>query len=374
MHSGALLTSLLYSLYLLTKSSVDSTSRCLMLWSSMGSLMYFFLVKIVFQECFFQIVIAVYRLGQKVIKPYSRISCQRGVEHMTPATGCSFCRNTPEGYVGCGPTLVLQKWLFSSPNHVSHDRRGLARSGLFRIAHCEYFRRTQLYPIPWMAPTWNVRVYVCGMWSQNHTLWGVRVPIFIADSRCITEASSGSLLSVLLPPDHGQLVQGPKACYTCYTSSSALTLKEKLWKTLLNHEFDTSKIRGQSYDGASNMRGKCNGLQALVLKDCPYAYYVHCFAHRLQLALVAASKEVILVHQFFENLAYIINVVYASSKRHDELQKANVIETKRLLELGEIKSCRGANQARTLRRAGDTRWGSHIITKVGMIYEISCMF
>ncbi|GJV82092.1 hypothetical protein Tco_1517962 [Tanacetum coccineum] len=35
-------TSLLSSLYLLTKSSVDSPSRCLMLWSSMGSLMYFF--------------------------------------------------------------------------------------------------------------------------------------------------------------------------------------------------------------------------------------------------------------------------------------------------------------------------------------------
>ncbi|GJU31139.1 zinc finger MYM-type protein 1-like protein [Tanacetum coccineum] len=73
----------------------------------------------------------------------------------------------------------------------------------------------------------------------------------------------------------------------------AVTLKANLWEQLLNYEFDISKIRGQGYDGASNMRGEWNGLQALVAKDCPYAYYVHCFAHRLQLALVAASKEVI---------------------------------------------------------------------------------
>ncbi|GKE31572.1 zinc finger MYM-type protein 1-like protein, partial [Tanacetum coccineum] len=91
------------------------------------------------------------------------------------------------------------------------------------------------------------------------------------------------------------------------------------------------------YDGASNMRGEWNGLQALVCKDCPYAYYVHCFAHRLQLALGAASSKVILVHQFFTRLTFTINVVCASSKRHDELQKTKASETTQLLELGEIK-------------------------------------
>jgi hypothetical protein len=39
------------------------------------------------------------------------------------------------------------------------------------------------------------------------------------------------------------------------------------------------------------MRGAWNRLQALFLKDCPYAYYVHCFAHRLQLTLVAAARN-----------------------------------------------------------------------------------
>ena len=32
------------------------------------------------------------------------------------------------------------------------------------------------------------------------------------------------------------------------------------------------------------------------LKDYPYAYYVHCMTHSLQLALVTASREVKNVH------------------------------------------------------------------------------
>ncbi|XP_023753024.1 uncharacterized protein LOC111901409 [Lactuca sativa] len=139
----------------------------------------------------------------------------------------------------------------------------------------------------------------------------------------------------------------------------SLTLKTNMWRQLLHYQFDVSKIRGQGYDGASNMRGEWNGLQALVLKDCPYAYYVHCFAHRLQLALVAASREIIPVHQFFTNLIFTINVVCASSKRHDDLQKAKATEIEQLLELGEIESGKGLNQVGTFRRAGDTRWGSH---------------
>ncbi|XP_071697594.1 uncharacterized protein [Rutidosis leptorrhynchoides] len=79
----------------------------------------------------------------------------------------------------------------------------------------------------------------------------------------------------------------------------------------------------------------------------------------LQLALVAASREVIPVHQFFEKLTFLINVICASIKRHDELQKAKALETLRLLELDEIETGKGANQVGTLKRGGDTRWGSY---------------
>jgi len=79
-------------------------------------------------------------------------------------------------------------------------------------------------------------------------------------------------------------------------------------------------------------------LQALFLSDCPCAYYVHYFAHRLQLALVAASREVIYVHEFFSNLNFIINVVGASCKRHDELQATQAAEIAHLIAIDELET------------------------------------
>ncbi|XP_016667573.2 zinc finger MYM-type protein 1-like [Gossypium hirsutum] len=118
--------------------------------------------------------------------------------------------------------------------------------------------------------------------------------------------------------------------------TASLTLKNVIFKVLLQHSFDIQNIRGQGYDGASNMRGEFNGLQALILNDCRYAYYVHCFAHRLQLALVAAAREVVEVHQFFKDLSDIVNIASASSKRHDELQKAQAAEISRLVSINEL--------------------------------------
>ncbi|KAK1395010.1 Repressor of the inhibitor of the protein kinase-like protein [Heracleum sosnowskyi] len=73
------------------------------------------------------------------------------------------------------------------------------------------------------------------------------------------------------------------------TTSS--TLKKELSNVLTRNNLSIQSMRGQGYDGASNMRGAFNGLHALFLRDCPYAYYVHCFAHRLQLALVGAAEK-----------------------------------------------------------------------------------
>ena len=65
----------------------------------------------------------------------------------------------------------------------------------------------------------------------------------------------------------------------CVDDTSALTLKREICIVLSRYNLLIENLRGQGYDGASNMRGEWNGLQALFLKDCPYAYYVHYFAH-----------------------------------------------------------------------------------------------
>ncbi|KAG5583353.1 hypothetical protein H5410_053980 [Solanum commersonii] len=68
--------------------------------------------------------------------------------------------------------------------------------------------------------------------------------------------------------------------------TSSQSLKKAIYSLLLDHSLCTSKIRGQGYDGASNMQEEINGLKSLILQDTPSAYILFiAFAHQLQLAL-----------------------------------------------------------------------------------------
>jgi hypothetical protein len=115
-------------------------------------------------------------------------------------------------------------------------------------------------------------------------------------------------------------------------------------------------------------------LQALFLNDCPCAYYVHCFAHPLQLALVAASREVASVHQFFTNLNFIINVVSDSCKCHDQLQIVHATQIAHMGAIGELETENEANQIGTLKRADDSHWGSHFNSICSLIrmFDATC--
>ncbi|KAL5752142.1 hypothetical protein ACOSQ2_022649 [Xanthoceras sorbifolium] len=100
-------------------------------------------------------------------------------------------------------------------------------------------------------------------------------------------------------------------------------------------------------------------LQALFLDEGPYAYYIHCMAYRLQLALVGSSREVILVYQFFSKLTSIVNIIGAFCKCNSELQSAQEDAIAHMITIDELETGKWANQLENLQRAGDTRWGSH---------------
>ncbi|KAM5586362.1 zinc finger MYM-type protein 1, partial [Rosa sericea] len=138
------------------------------------------------------------------------------------------------------------------------------------------------------------------------------------------------------------------------------TLKDEISKVLTQYDLQVENMRGQGYDGASNMRGEFNGLQALFREECPYAYYVHCFAHRLQLTLNTAAKGVHDIWEFFSTLSLIVNFVDSSAKRHSALRVIREEEIADLVAAGALETGRGANQTSTLQRAGATRWGSHL--------------
>ncbi|XVF82169.1 hypothetical protein PTKIN_Ptkin16aG0023400 [Pterospermum kingtungense] len=63
------------------------------------------------------------------------------------------------------------------------------------------------------------------------------------------------------------------------SSITILALKDAIDRFFSRHKLSISRIRGQGYDGTSNMQGEFNGLKALLLKENPCAFYIHCFAH-----------------------------------------------------------------------------------------------
>ncbi|XP_049386429.1 uncharacterized protein LOC125850608 [Solanum stenotomum] len=142
----------------------------------------------------------------------------------------------------------------------------------------------------------------------------------------------------------------------------ACSLKKAIYFLLSVHSLSPSKIHGQGYDGASNMKGEINGLKTLIMKDSQLAYYIHCFAHQLQLTLVAIAKKYLDVEDFFDHVSNVLNVVGGFFKRRDLLCDHQTKKLEQLFESGEVKKGQGLHQERVLQRPSDTRWGSHFKT------------
>jgi hypothetical protein len=107
------------------------------------------------------------------------------------------------------------------------------------------------------------------------------------------------------------------------------------------------------------MRGEFNGLQSLIMRENSSTYYVHCFAHQLQLVLVAIVRKHKGISEFFNMISALLNVVGGSSKRRDMIRDINLQEMSKALGCGQLQTGTGLNQEQSLQRPGDTRWSSH---------------
>ena len=146
------------------------------------------------------------------------------------------------------------------------------------------------------------------------------------------------------------------------TDTTSDALKRALVEVLGEHGLLIAKIRGQGYDGASNMRGEFTGLQKMIRDENPYAFYIHCFAHKLQLVVVAVSRCCSSIEDFFDYVALIVNTTSSSCRRKDLLLDKHRRNLLAKLESGEMSTGRGKHQETSLARPGDTRWGSHYKT------------
>ena len=66
-------------------------------------------------------------------------------------------------------------------------------------------------------------------------------------------------------------------------SHTGVSLADSVLAMISDLGLDVSNCRGQSYDNASNMSGRYNGLQAHLKKEKPLIHYIPCAAHSLNL-------------------------------------------------------------------------------------------
>lgn len=155
----------------------------------------------------------------------------------------------------------------------------------------------------------------------------------------------------------------------------AETLFESLKEVLNRNNLSMSDIRGQSYDGASNMRGVYSGLQARVLNVNPYAPYVHCCAHRLNLVVVEVCTSIASINTFFHTVQTIHNLISTSPKSKEQLTTVHRSNLAELLEEGLISTGTGLNQEVSVGNLSSTRWSSHYrgLINTKKLYSAICV-
>ena len=132
----------------------------------------------------------------------------------------------------------------------------------------------------------------------------------------------------------------------------AKSLSALLLNTLHKYGLDVACCVGQGYDGASVMSGAFKGVQKLVRDVAPFAIYVHCYAHRLNLVLVDCCKSVLAAREFFALLErlYVFTSGSLMHKMWEDAQKELYPNT----------------PPRQLQRLSDTRWCCRVVACVNI--------
>ena len=110
----------------------------------------------------------------------------------------------------------------------------------------------------------------------------------------------------------------------------ANTLYSIIKDILIRCSLPIAQCRGQAFDGASNMSGAQNGVQALVKKEANRALYVHCLAHSLNLCIQEVSKKCDFVRNVMDLIYELVQLIKFSPKRQalfDHLRKEVAVQT-----------------------------------------------
>ena len=97
--------------------------------------------------------------------------------------------------------------------------------------------------------------------------------------------------------------------------TKAQTLFTFIKDVLMRCSLPIASCIGQAYDGAANMSGVRNGVQALMKKAAGHCLYVHCFAHSLNLCVQDVAKKCELLRNCMEFIFQLVQLIKFSPKR-----------------------------------------------------------
>lgn len=182
----------------------------------------------------------------------------------------------------------------------------------------------------------NVRLHICNK-VREAGYYG----IIVDESRDLAKQEQMSFVARYFDINDRQVHEHFLAFHQA-KCRDAFHLSEYIRELITGFDFDVNKLVSQGYDGASVMSGHCTGVQTRVRAFAPYAVYIHCHAHILNLVLVDSVRSVQSASEFFV-LLEALYVFISTSKVH-------------VIFIEKLKHLHPGKQPLELHRLSDTRW------------------
>jgi hypothetical protein len=137
------------------------------------------------------------------------------------------------------------------------------------------------------------------------------------------------------------------------SSTTGEELATTIMSKLREYGIVTQAMRGQGYDGAANMAGKLSGVRTRIQTEIPEVYYVHCYAHCLNLAVVK-SCQLPIVRNTIDTVKDVSYAFHYSSKRTGRF--------KTMLQQADEEQLDALDGRRKIKGLCETRWSSRADT------------
>ena len=121
--------------------------------------------------------------------------------------------------------------------------------------------------------------------------------------------------------DHSSIIREEFLGFVkCDEGMTGEAISKKILGGIREYGLDMKYCRGQGYDGAGNMAGKCSGAAVRIQNEYPKAPYTHCGSHALNLC-VASACNIQEVRNMMSHVRVVSEFFNASPKRFAFLTK-----------------------------------------------------